>query len=178
MQLAYSISSTYIAFNCLSDHLVLTNMTNIQQITPPPLSKQQGFNIIEVLVALGIFAFAMIALGRLMVSTVEANRDARRITAATNLAMDKVESMRGVGSSSMAGYLGLANGTDGPFNEEGATSGTGLFYSRAWRVAANTPEVGSTTIQVRVRWDKDTTTGGVRDKRDVIYTTIIAAPNL
>ena len=114
------------------------------------IHNQSAFTLLEVLVSLVIFAFVMVGLGRLMISTVETNRDARRITAATNLAMDQVERMRAA-SLTLAGYNAIANGNDGPFTEEGIVAKTGI-YSRRWAIARDTPEIGSTRVAIQVTW--------------------------
>ena len=111
---------------------------------------QRAFTLLEVLVSLVIFAFVMVGLGRLMISTVETNRDARRITAATNLAMDQVERMRAA-SLTFAGYNAIASSNDGPFTEEGVVDKNGI-YSRRWAIARDTPEIGSTRVAIQVTW--------------------------
>lgn len=96
-----------------------------------------------------------------MLTTIETNRDARRITAATNLAQDKLEALRGLS------YTTVVSGSDGEFNEEGGISGSKVIYSRSWTVTEDTPEAGLKSILVRVGWtDK-------KGARDVSLQTII-----
>lgn len=135
------------------------------------IENQKAFTLLEVLVSLLIFAFVMVSLGYLMVTTVETNRDARRITAATNLAMDKIESMRGQ-SLTAAGYSSLSsNSTGEKLTEERIIDSTNGMYTRRWRVNPNSPEAGSTSVDVAVAWDKkDGTT------RSVVINSVVVQP--
>ena len=136
---------------------------------------QQAFTLLKVLVAFLIFAFGMIGLGRLLISTVESNRDARRITAATMLAMDQLETLRSAALSE-TGYISLVDSTaDQTLTEEGTVSVSGL-YTRNWDVTANSPEIGSTEISVTVSWEKKTLTGADRDTRNITLKSIVVEP--
>jgi len=57
--------------------------------------ERRGFSLLEALIALLILAFSMLGLSFVMLSTIETNRDARRVTAAFNLALDQLEVLRG-----------------------------------------------------------------------------------
>jgi len=100
----------------------------------------------EALVALAILLIMLSGLGYLMNSTIQTNRQARRQTAAANLAADMLETLRGTA------YGSLAGGTDGPVSEAGDSTGSGLYFSRQWTVARDTPIVGTTSIVVIVTW--------------------------
>lgn len=118
-----------------------------------------------------VLAFVMISLGYLMVTTIETNRDARRITSASNLAMDKIESMRG-DSLTLTGYNNLTTSSVGEkLTEEAVVDSTNGIYTRTWDVTANSPEFGATEINVNVAWDKkDGTT------RSIVINSIVAQP--
>jgi len=155
------------------DMLNLTNNSN---------NKQSGFTLLEVLVALVIFAFSMISMGRLMISATESNRDARRVTAATVLTMDKLEELR-LAARSTTDYGNLASSTAIEFiNEEGVVSSpndvvANAFYERTWTVTPDTPEVDSSTISVQVQWFGSPDLQGNRVKQTVSLNTVVAQPN-
>ena len=122
---------------------------------------QSGFFLIEAVVAFLLLAFTTLGLSSFMLTTIETNRDARRITAATNLAQDKMEELRGLA------YTAVVSGSDGEFNEEGGTTGARVIYSRSWSVTEDSPESGLKSIRVQVGWtDK-------KGDRDVSLQTII-----
>ena len=100
----------------------------------------------EALIALLTLALSMLGLSSLMLSTIEANRDARRVTAASNLALDQLEVLRGTA------YSGVVNGSNGPLTEDGASSGTGAMYTRTWTVTDDTPVTNTKTVQVVASW--------------------------
>ena len=123
--------------------------------------EQSGFFLIEAVVAFLLLAFTTLGLSSFMLTTIETNRDARRITAATNLAQDKLEELRGLS------YTAVVSGSDGEFNEEGGTTGSRVIYSRSWTVIDDSPEAGLKSILVQVGWiDK-------KGDRDVSLQTII-----
>jgi type IV pilus assembly protein PilV len=104
--------------------------------------ERRGFSLLEALIALLILAFSMLGLSFVMLSTIETNRDARRVTAASNLALDQLEVLRGTA------YTGVVNGSNGPLTEDGASSGTGAMYTPTWTVADDTPVTSTKTVQV------------------------------
>lgn len=122
---------------------------------------EKGFSTLEALVAMGVFAIVMLGIGSLPVTAIHANLRARNVTAAMNLARDKVEELR------HAGYASLATGSDGTWlTEGGEKGGDGTHYSRAWTVSSGTaPDAREVTVTVE--WT-DTS------KQSVALTTVIA----
>jgi type II secretory pathway pseudopilin PulG len=100
---------------------------------------EAGFSIVEVLVATGLLAAALVALAELFVIATNANRGARATTMATTLAEQKIEQLRGL----TWGFdtLGLpltdttSNITASPSTPSG---GSGLSPSPANTLGANT----------------------------------------
>jgi type II secretory pathway pseudopilin PulG len=126
--------------------------------------QKKGFSLVEAMVALAIMIFMLAALSQLMHSTIQTNRQARRLTAAVHLAQDRMERLKG------GGYAALANGSDGPLTEGNETTGTGLIFARSWTVTDNagppppgTPPNGTRDVEVQVQWtDRDGTSHQVR----------------
>lgn len=110
------------------------------------IRSQKGFSTIEALLAMGTFAIAMLGISSLPVTALHANIHARKVTAATNLARDKVEELRS------DDYANLASGSDpGPLNEGGETTGDNVIFTRSWTVAAG-PQTGTKEITVKTTW--------------------------
>lgn len=108
--------------------------------------RQNGFSLIEGMVSLLVLVLTLLGLSSLMTTNISTNREARRVTAATTLAQDKLEEIRGLA------YTAIASGSDGPLSESGATTGTGPFFNRSWVVANDTPVAGSKTVLVNASW--------------------------
>jgi prepilin-type N-terminal cleavage/methylation domain-containing protein len=115
------------------------------------LERGEGFTLVEVMAGLAVLAIVMVALASLSVGTIRANRIARNVTAATNLARDKIEELRG------KDYWTLTTGSDlQPLTEAGATGGSGAIFTRSWYVWAG-PTDSTLYLKVVVSW-RDTAT--------------------
>ena len=109
------------------------------------LLKSKGFTLIEVLVALIILSFSLLALAGLMVTTTKNNSFGSHMTEAATLAQDKLEELRAIKWDD----LNEGNHTD-PAQQEGST---GINYTRNWNVTTN----GSLkTVTITVNWNDRT----------------------
>jgi len=79
-----------------------------------------GFTIIEVVIAMAIFAIGILAVASLQVATINGNSSARKITEAVTLAENRLETMLNLP------YAGITDGQ--------ATEGA---YTTSWSVAEN-----------------------------------------
>jgi type IV pilus modification protein PilV len=79
-----------------------------------------GFTIIEVVIAMAIFAIGILAVASLQVATINGNSSARKITEAVTLAENRLETMMNLP------YAGITDGQ--------ATEGA---YTTSWSVAEN-----------------------------------------
>ena len=108
-----------------------------------PLSKSKGFTLLEVLVALIILSFALLALAGLMVTTTKNNAVGNYVTETATFAQDKLEELRAVKSENLID----GNNTD----QRGGS--TGINYTRNWNVKTN----GSLkTVTINVDWNDRT----------------------
>lgn len=112
---------------------------------PGRCTNHQGFTLIESLVALSIFAFSLVVLAYLMNSTMQTDLEARRITAATTLAQQKLEQLRNLS------YSAVSSASPETLNEAGGTTGSTL-YTRSWTVTNDSPMNGMKTVQVTTAW--------------------------
>jgi Tfp pilus assembly protein PilV len=106
---------------------------------------ERGYALLETLIALVILAFALAGLLMLMLSNVKTGFDARRFTAASALAQQKLEELRA------AGYTAAASSTSNEtLSEVGTTSGVRPF-TRSWTVA-NVAPAGTKNVSIVVAW--------------------------
>lgn len=105
---------------------------------------QSGFTMVEVMVALGILAFGILAVASMQTSSLRGTRTAHCVTEATTAAMDKVEDLM------MLPYTDadLSNGAHGP--EYDATN----TYRIDWTVTDDVPVESTKAIDVTVQWQE------------------------
>ena len=98
-----------------------------------------GFTLIEVLLALAIFAIGVLALGALQVRYIGSNALARNQTEAISVATDVLERLMAVTAEESAD---LAEGRHGPFTLNG--------HQVTWDIASDSPIEGILSVDVRV----------------------------
>lgn len=153
-------------------------------------NRQSGIGLIEVLIAIVVFAVGLLAIANLQGTLVRSSSDAKARTVATHLAEDVMEQMRAFQSLNDTSapaedrFSGIASNTEG---EDVILSG--VEYNRSWVVEdyyydpANPATGASTTVpspapaypdfklvQVTVAWVDET-----GESRDVIIEDIIGA---
>jgi prepilin-type N-terminal cleavage/methylation domain-containing protein len=138
------------------------------------LKKETGFTLLEILIAIAILAFGLLAVATMQATAVKGNSQAIGITEGINLAQDKIEELivldyshpdlsdtdnNGTNQDADAdgvddngGNFGLDDTVDGGGNviaDNWATSGRYTVY---WNVAVNQPINNTKTIRVIVQW--------------------------
>ena len=113
-----------------------------------PLLKSKGFTLIEVLVALVILSFSLLALAGLMVTTTKNNASGGHVTEAATFAQDKLEELRAIK------WENLLDGNK--MDQQGGS--TGINYTRNWNV---TTKDSLKTITINVNWN-DRTSHSIR----------------
>lgn len=129
------------------------------------MSGENGFTILEVLIAISIFAIGLLAVAALQITAFQGNRVGDELTKATMLAQMQVEALKG------ADFANLAIVTDfpdpnNPIDETGAVGGR---FTRTWTIANNT--TFSRLVTVTVGWTSmGVGTGG--GNRSVVMSTL------
>jgi len=108
-----------------------------------------GFTLIEILVAMAVFAIASLGLAIGVTSVIRANQRSYLASIATNLAQDKLEELK-ARPASVSPCTG-AN-CDDPKPET-----NGVEFTRTWQVFNNSPTTGVKRIDVTVQWVDHTT---------------------
>jgi len=99
--------------------------------------KEQGFTLVEVLVALFILVVGILGTIAVTATVMSGNSLGKRMTTASTLAQYKMEELKNTD------YDSLASSTSSETVEE--------LYSRSWTVsAADTPAAGMKTVEVTV----------------------------
>lgn len=107
------------------------------------LRKTNGFTLIEVLVALIILSFSLLALAGLLVTTTKNNSFGSHMTEAATFAQDKLEELRAMR------WEDIPEGT----SSDQKSGSTGINYERSWNVATNGV---LKTITISINWQDRT----------------------
>ena len=91
------------------------------------LKNTSGFTLIEVMLAILILAFGMMAMALLQVTAIRGGSFSNQMTQASILGQDKIEELKNTD------YSSIVNGSDTK------VGGNGVTYTRAWTVTESDP---------------------------------------
>ena len=109
---------------------------------------QRGFSLIEILIAITIFAIGILAVGKMQITAIKGNYFANDLTEATTLAQDRMEKL--IGLSYTDPLLGGNNPTATDHND--ANNPVDGRYNISWNIDSNYPINNTKTIMVNVGW--------------------------
>ena len=121
-----------------------------------------GFSLIEVLVALCVLAFGMLAMAKLQITSSQASSLATTRTEAIAAAEAKIEELRNFTS-----YSELGNGSDSD-----NLDGTSAQLTRSWNISETSTNPAYKTLQVSVTWQERS-----GEEQRVSLRTYVAAPD-
>jgi len=101
-----------------------------------PKLKEEGYTLIEILIAITILAFGLMAVATMQVTAIKTNATASGISQGLILGQAKVEELMNLP------YSALSDGSSPPTGK----------YTVFWNVAVNVPVTDSKTIRVIVIW--------------------------
>jgi type IV pilus assembly protein PilV len=115
------------------------------------IEKSRGFTLVEILVSITIFSFAVLGLAIGTVSVTRTNADSHLRASAINVAQARLEELKAMSPAALTGLVAActsisSNGCNDSF------SASGITYNRRWWFAANSPIVGVNRIDVKVDW--------------------------
>jgi len=112
-------------------------------------SGQDGFTLIEALVATCILAMISLSFALGAGSAVRYNGFAQTLTTATTLGHAKIEELTEKASTDPQLTAGNHADPNSPLKADGTAGGT---YTRSWTVTNNVPVNGLKTVEVQVGW--------------------------
>jgi type IV pilus modification protein PilV len=122
-------------------------------------ASQQGFTLIEVLVAIVILTIGLLGTAGLTTGIIRGNHFSKNVTSATAAAQTQLESVKSGGYT----YAIAAN-----FPNDSVTM-AGMTFTRQTTITADSPAANMKTISVTVNWTESTNTS-----RSVTLQTILA----
>src|SRR4030095_2496422 len=132
------------------------SMQNSQRKLP---ASQQGFTLIEVLVAIVILTMGLLGTAALTTGIIRGNHYSKNITSATAAAQSQLESVKS------SGYV---NAVAANFPTDTVSMG-GMTFNRATTITSDSPAANMKTISVVVTWTESNNT-----TRSVTLQTILA----
>jgi len=129
--------------------------------------QQEGYTLVEILIAIAILAFGLLAVATMQVTAIKTNAIARGISQGLTLGQTKVEELMNLAYSALNDTD--LDGTDEDADDDGIDDDGGNFglndtgndsdneepngrYTIYWNVAVNEPVISSKTIRVIVTW--------------------------
>ena len=106
-------------------------------MTVSGLRNNNGFTLVEIMVAMGILTIALLGLVSVTVMVIKGNSFSKTMTTATILAKGKIEQLKNTS------YGSLAGGTDTVES----------IYTRTWTVTDDSPAASMKTVVVTVQWN-------------------------
>ena len=133
----------------------------------PKLKQQEGYTLVEILIAITVLAFGLLAVATMQVTAIKTNAIASGISQGLTLGQAKVEELMNMSYSALSDTD--LDGTDEDADDDGIDDDGGNFglndtggdsdneepngrYTIYWNVAVNEPVISSKTIRVIVTW--------------------------
>jgi len=111
------------------------------------LKRQDGFTLLEVIVAISILMTGLLAVGMMQVSAIYGNSLARKITTGTSIAEDKIDELLSLQYTLLSTHDDLTEG-----NHPDAPTADAAGYTTTWTIVNNSPFANTKTITVTVTW--------------------------
>lgn len=127
--------------------------------SPASQRQEKGFTLLEVMIALFILAFGLLAIATMQAAAIKANSQAMGLTEAANLAQDRTEKLMSLAYTHDAlkdtdsdGGGGLDHTGAGADHTIAWAAPNGVIYTVYWNIAANDPIQNVKTIRMIVQW--------------------------
>jgi prepilin-type N-terminal cleavage/methylation domain-containing protein len=110
-----------------------------------------GFTLVEILVSITIFSFAVLGLAIGTVSLTRTNTDSHLRASAINVAQARLEELKAMSPAALTALVATCTSITSTGCKD-TFSASGITYDRRWWFAANSPIVGVNRIDVKVDW--------------------------
>jgi prepilin-type N-terminal cleavage/methylation domain-containing protein len=111
------------------------------------IHRDDAFTLVEILIALTIFSFAVLGLAVGTVSVIRTNQNSHLRSSAVNLAQARLEELRAMTSTA---FSGLSCPVSTPCSDSAVASG--VTFTRQWWITNNSPVAGVNRIDVSINW--------------------------
>ncbi len=138
------------------------------------MKNNNGFSLLEVLIAIFIFAVGILAVGNMQITSIQGNSFANSLTEASTVAQNKIEELMNVSYSDTALVDTDGDGTNQDTNGDGVDdvgtdssfglddmstatadhSATDGRYTILWNIAVDYPITGTKTVRVFIVWNE------------------------
>ena len=121
---------------------------------------EKGFTLLEVIFAVSILSFGLLAVATMQASSISGNSLASDVTEATAWGSDTVETLMrlsAINYNDPAALLDLTGDGDGGLNDTGANADYSVNqgrYTISWNVSVNSAMTNTKTVNVIVTWAK------------------------
>jgi prepilin-type N-terminal cleavage/methylation domain-containing protein len=117
-------------------------------------ARQEGFTLIEAMIALGILALGMAAVAVALVTGLKHAGQSRALTQALYLAQQQIEAVQAMTAADVLALRDAATYPNDPTNPIDPDPGDQdvVTYNRRWLVDPDTPEAGVMRVTVQVDW--------------------------
>ncbi|MDL2274746.1 prepilin-type N-terminal cleavage/methylation domain-containing protein [Desulfosarcina sp. OttesenSCG-928-G10] len=146
----------------------------------------QGFTLMEVMIAIAIFAIGFMAVAAMQISVSKNNRVGNTYTQALALAHAKMEELKNENIHDPGGALNEAGAnteagiskSDGGALDENGNTGTGGIYNRSWTIARYKDENNHPVDQARLVTVRVSFPLAMRGTQEVSVTSVITGGGL
>ena len=119
--------------------------------------KEGGFTLLEVLIAVAILTFGILAVASMQASAIRGNSHAWDVTEAANSAMDRIEKLMladydtdpDLADTDADGIAGLNDDTAATADLSDTSH---PVYDLFWNIAVNQPRINTKTVRIVVKW--------------------------
>ena len=118
------------------------------------LSNQNGFTLLELLIALTILTIGLLGLAGLHIAAIQGNVSGFKISTATAVAQERIEELKALDGADTH----LSAGAHADDNSAGADADDrspviqNITYNRSYTIQDNTPISGTSTITLTITW--------------------------
>lgn len=113
--------------------------------------RSSGFSLLEVMIALSILGFGMLAASVGQISALKTSRQSRSQTMSMYLAEQQMEAFMSMSAADVIAAGAIPNDPGNPIDPDPGDDDV-TRYNRRWFITQDSPEPGVITIRVEVDW--------------------------